>query len=430
MSAVTFKHKITKNPFLLFSPFLILFIIVAIIFPTNGRSGDEVKYLELAQNLVHGFFSPPPPDINLGNGPGYPIFLMPFIALHLPLITITLMNAILYYLSTVLLFKLLLQVTTFNKSLIFSIFWAFYINLYKWIPLVYTEIFVPFLVVLFIFCLQNAFTIEDAKKRKRYIFLSGFILGFMALAKPVFGYVLLCMLAGSALLWITKRRSSNYQKGVIILTIAFVTTLPYLAYTYHLTGRMLYWGSSGGTNLYWMSAPYEEEYGSWMTYPSDSVDKKRYFAGSIDSIFLRHHSDFEEINKYTGAEQDDVFKKIAVKNIKSHPVKFIKNCFSNIGRIFFNYPYSYTPQKPTTLLWLPQNGLLILLALFSLIPTIINWQKIPYPIRFMLFFVLLYLGASVLGSAENRMFNIAVPVLLIWIAFILQKTIKVSPKFK
>ena len=150
MSAVTFKHKITKNPFLLFSPFLILFIIVAIIFPTNGRSGDEVKYLELAQNLVHGFFSPPPPDINLGNGPGYPIFLMPFIALHLPLITITLMNAILYYLSTVLLFKLLLQVTTFNKSLIFSIFWAFYINLYKWIPLVYTEIFVPFLVVLFI----------------------------------------------------------------------------------------------------------------------------------------------------------------------------------------------------------------------------------------------------------------------------------------
>ena len=430
MSADTFKHKITKNPFLLFSPFLILFIIVAFIFPTIGRSGDEVKYLELAENLVHGFFSPPPPNVNLGNGPGYSILLMPFIALHLPLITITLMNSVFCYLSIVLLFKVLLQVTTFNKSLIFSFFWGCYVNLYKWIPLIYTEILAPFLIILLIFCLQNAFKIEDIRKRKRYIFLSGFVMGYMVLVKPVFGYVLLFMLAGSAFLWIIKRQSLNYQKGIIILLIAFATSLPYLIYTYNLTGRILYWGSSGGNNLYWMSAPYEEEYGSWMTYPSDSVDKKRFYAGGIDSIFLRHQADFEEINKYTGAEQDDAFKKIAVKNIKSHPVKFIKNCFSNIGRILFNYPYSYTPQKPTTLLWLPQNGLIILLALFSLIPTVINWQKIPYPIRFMLFFVLLYLGASVLGSAENRMFNMAVPVLLIWIAFILQKTIKVSLKFK
>jgi hypothetical protein len=58
-----------------------------------------------------------------------------------------------------------------------------------------------------------------------------------------------------------------------------------------------------------------------------------------------------------------------------------------------------------------------------------NWREIIYPLRFMVIFVLLYLGGSVLGSAETRMFTVAVPILLFWIAFIVQKTMKVKLKF-
>jgi 4-amino-4-deoxy-L-arabinose transferase-like glycosyltransferase len=422
------KFKISRNPFILFSPFLVLFIILAVILPTNGKSGDEIKYLGLAQNLLNGFFSTPPPDINLGNGPGYPILLMPFVAFHLPLISITIANAVLYYFSIILVFKILGRITTFRKSVVIASLWGCYFNLAKWVPVIYTEVFVTFLITLLVFCIMKVFDDKDNKRRKIYVALSGFTIGYMALTKPVFGYVLLCMLAGSILLLIFKRRSFNYRNGVLILLIAFLTTLPYLVYTYSLTGRTLYWGSAGGNNLYWMSTPEEDEYGSWTSFPPDSIADGVLYPGGKELFILHHQKNFEIIDKYTGVEQDDMYKKIALDNIKAHPVKFIKNCFYNAGRILFNYPYTYTPQKPTTLLWLPFNGILVILSLFCAFPTVINWAKIGYPIKFMLFFILIYLGGSVLGSAENRMFNIAVPVLLPWLTFVLQKTIRFKLK--
>jgi hypothetical protein len=74
-------------------------------------------------------------------------------------------------------------------------------------------------------------------------------------------------------------------------------------------------------------------------------------------------------------------------------------------------------------------GVLVLLILFCIIPTLMNWKKIPFSVRFMLFFVLIYLGGSTLGSAEIRMFTLVVPIILLWIAFILVKTIKIKFTF-
>ena len=69
---------IAKNPYLLFSPFLCFYIIYILIFPPDfGGNTDEMRYLQFAQNLIHGFYSPPVPDIDLTNGPGYPLLLSP-----------------------------------------------------------------------------------------------------------------------------------------------------------------------------------------------------------------------------------------------------------------------------------------------------------------------------------------------------------------
>ena len=38
-------------------------------------------------------------------------------------------------------------------------------------------------------------------------------------------------------------------------------------------------------------------------------------------------------------------KEIAIQNIKSHPLKFLQNCFSNNWKNFFNYPWSYDRLK-------------------------------------------------------------------------------------
>jgi hypothetical protein len=127
---------------------------------------------------------------------------------------------------------------------------------------------------------------------------------------------------------------------------------------------------------------------------------------------------------------DDIIKRIAIQNIKSYPLKYLQNWTCNIGRMLFGFPYSYELQRPGPLLGLPQSGLICLLLLFSLIPTLINWFKIIYPIRFVIFFTLLYLGGSSLASAESRMFTSIVPILLVWIAYILQNTIRINLKFE
>lgn len=419
--------RISRNPFLLFLPFLLFYIALVLILPTNGTTGDENRYLMFGQNLIHGFYSPP--YIDIGDGPGYPILLMPFLALNLPLIYVTLLNAVLYYASVILLFKALQRVVSFPTALICSLFWACFYNSYEQIPLVVPEAFTAFLISLLVFILLMAFNPVNSKKVKKYIYLSGFIIGYIALTKVIFGYVLAFMLIGSGLLWLINRKVENYRKMLLIFLIALITTIPYLIYTHHITGKIFYWSTLGGMNLYWMSTPYEGEYGSWVNHTIDPKIKRNTIPGAEYSITLNHQEDLKEILKYKETKRDDIYKKIAIKNIKSHPVKFLENCVSNIGRMLFNFPYSYTLQKNATLLRLPLNGIIVVCMLFCLIPTFINWRKIIFPIRFLLFFVLLYLGGSTLASAETRMFTVIVPILLFWIAYIIQRSMKFKLKF-
>lgn len=416
----------TKNPFLLFLPFLLLYIVLVLIFPTQGSTQDEPRYLMFAQNLIHGFYSPPAPDIDIGDGPGYPILILPFLAMGLPLISITIVNAVLYYLSVIILFKALQQIVSFPVAFACSLFWACFYNSYGNIGLILPETFTAFLSSSLVFSLLKAFNTANLKKAKKYIYIAGFIMGYIALTKVIFGYVLAFMLIGSGLLWLISRKTENYRKALIISVIAFITTVPYLAYTHHVTNRVFYWGTIGGNNLYWMSTPYENEYGDWINHVIDPKNKRNTIPGAEDIMTSNHQQDFKEILKYKGVERDDAYKKIAINNMKSHPAKFLKNWLSNVGRILFNYPYSYTLQKNATLLRLPLTGILTVFMLFCLIPTFISWRKIIFPIRFLLFFILLYLGGSTLASAETRMLTVIVPILLFWIGFIIQKTIKIN----
>ncbi len=428
------KLFVTKNPYLIFLPFLILYIAVILFFPTDGKFGDETYYIKFAHNIINGYYSPSEPDVDLMYGPGYPLIIAPFIALNLPLICITLLNAALYYFSIILLFKSLLLVVNFRIAIITSLFWALYYHSFEQLHLIYTETITSFLISLIIYYTIKTFSPENFMNTKKLIIIAGFALGYVAMTKVIFGYVLICMLIGSVFVYLKNRKSVNYRKGLSILLIAIATTLPYLIYTYHLTGRILYWGTSGGTNLYWMSSPYPRENGDWYNFDkleSTYINNYEYSSmpGRFDSIRVNHLKDREELYKIKGVEQDDLYRKIAIQNIKSHPLKFLQNCISNVGRFFFNYPKSYVLQRPINLIRLPLNGTLILILTFCSIPTVISWYRIAYPIRFMIFIALLYMGGSILGSTEPRMFSVIVPILLIWIAYIYQKSVKIKWKF-
>lgn len=447
---ITTKSKFPTNPYWLFLPFMLLYIGIILLFHSSEIYGDEARYYYLAHNLLQGFYSPPAPHVDLSSGPGYPLLITPFIALHIPFICIKLLNALFYYLSVVFLFKSLRQYVSFKLALILSLFWACYYNAYEALSLMITEPFTIFLVATSLYMLTKVFKTEGRFKMNRQLLLSGFLLGFLALTKVIFGYVLLVALISGLILWFIFKHSINYKKLLIILVLSFVTTAPYLIYTYSLTGKVFYWSTLSGNNLYWMTSLNEAEYGSWAPDPTTSWEsdpgqsetgqftggqlnlknRDNRIAGADDSIRKYHLNDFEEINKYTGVEKDDAYKRIAFRNIREHPLKYLQNCISNIGRMLFNYPYSYSIQRPGTLVRFPLSSIMIVLILFSIIPTILNWKKFPFAIRFSLLFVFVYLEGCILECSEIRMFTMIVPVLLVWIAYTLKRTTTLNLKFQ
>jgi 4-amino-4-deoxy-L-arabinose transferase-like glycosyltransferase len=427
---LTFLTKIkTVSPFLLFFPFFLLYVVIILVFHNRIElADDEARYLGYAKNLTHGYYAAPPPNDAIINGPGYPIVLMPFAALNTPVLLAVLANALFYYLSVVFLYKTLLRISSFKIALFISLFWACYYNSYQDMLFAFTEPLTCLIVSLLLYFLTRAF--ENSDNRRRYMILAGIAMGYLALTKIVFCYVVLFIFFGNCLVWLLNRRSLNHKRNLVILLIAFATMLPYLIYTYTLTGRVFYVGNPGADALYWMSNPNRREYGDWLSYPRIPGPDTYRVHFSEDSLAAHHKRDFDSIYQFEGAKRDDAFKSIAIRNIKTHPVKFIENCVSNMGRMLFSFPNSYTLQNNKTLLRLPLTGLILLFSVFSFFPTILNWRKISYPIRFLLFFVLIYLGLSTLVSGLTRMFTVVAPVFLVWIAFIVQRTLTVRLKFQ
>jgi hypothetical protein len=424
--------KIFKNPWLLVIPFLILTMCFVLANPTNGKYFDEDQYLSLAKYLTQGYYSPPGGGKILQVGPGYPLLLMPFVALKLPLICITIFQTLLFSLSVVLLFKSLESITSSKIVLFFSLFWATNINMYEFLIIIYTETFAAFLIVLLIYCLLKAFRENSPIISNKYVWFAGISFGFLVLTKIIFGYILLFMLAGILILLLFDRLNINYRKGAAILILSFITVTPYLIYTYNLTGRVLYWGTSAGTNLYWMSSPYKNEYGDyfWLENPNLTLPADAMSPAALDSLRAHHQHDFDAIKNMNELEKDKYYREVTISNIKAHPGKYMINLVSNMGRMIYNSPYSYKFQNPKNMLRLPHNGLIILLSVFSLFLTIRNWRTVFFPLKIILFLLFFYLGLSLLGSADSRMFSVIVPFLIIWNAYIIEKSVSVRFSFK
>jgi hypothetical protein len=423
-------RKWTEKPFLLFFPFLVIYVIVVFTYKTDvdPATGDQMGYMNYAKELLNSLFTLTLPDVYLVWGPGYPLLLAILFALKLPLISIKLLNAVLLYVSVVLLFVSLRKFVSLKLSLFFSLFWAVYLNIYELIPFELPEIFAAFLVTLILWSISKAFSLDPTVFKKRYLFFSGFFIGYLALTKVIFGYVLMTFFPILVLLFFVDRKNIFLKKSIIIFLVAFATVSPWLVYTFHSTGRVFYWSEAGGNNLYWMSTPYDEEYGSWYYFESFNNDSlfhnhNNFKIAEHTNKHANHINVYLEISHLEGVERDDALKKAAIQNIKANPKKFFLNCISNLGRILFNFPYSYKLQTPRTLIRLPFNGFIVVFALLSLIPTLYCWRKVPFFLRFLLLFSLIYLGGSVFGSAETRMFSVIVPIFLFWICFTISKSV-------
>lgn len=391
-------------------PFLALYITIVLLLSKNVLKGDERRYNDLAHNLTNGFFSLPEPHANLWSGPGYPLVLAPFKLFEIPQLAPRLLNAFFLFFAVVFFFKTLSLYINKEKALGFSILFGFYWPFFKPLPLMLTEIFTVFLITLFTYRICLLFR----KERSGLIdqTFAAFLLTFIALTKPIFGYAILACLIIFSLVYMV-RNSRNSKKAVSVFLAALIFCMPYLAYTYSLTHQVFYWASSGGLSLYTMSNPFAREYGDW-------------FYSKVVPFQKHHKRFFDKVANLSQIERDAAFKKEAIKNIKNHPGKYLSNWFANIGRLLFAYPFSYASQSLRTYALIIPNMFIAVFSILLIYPTFIVRKKLPYEIILLMTFIAIYLFGSSLLSAYSRQGYITVPIIGLWIAYMISRFVKLE----
>jgi hypothetical protein len=368
-----------------------------------------------ASNLSNGFYSPKD-DVYLWNGPGYPLILVPFLLLKLPWLTAKLLNALFLFMAVIYFNSTLRIYIQKRVSFYYTYIFGLYPIFMRHMHLLITETFAILLVCGFLYhfcrlCKSDKFSWMQALLASSY-------LGYLALTKIFFGYVILSGILLSLFLYLLIKRS-ELKRTILVYLLALLICLPYLSYTYSLTGKVFYWGNSGGQSLYWMSTPYDNEFGDWQY--SEKLHKK-------PEVFKNHQEFLKEISGLTSVQKDDEYKRRAVHNIRKNPAKYFRNWLANIGRLIFNYPYTYSYQKLSTYFYIVPNMFFIVFLVLSLYPGYHARKSIPYEIYgLVLFGVVSFVGSSLL-SAYNRQFTILVPVFALWIIYIMIHTVKVEIK--
>lgn len=402
------KHDILK-----FLPLLALYLFFVFMFSSTTFVGDEGGYVKYASLLSHGyeFLNG---EATLWWGPGYPIVLVPFALLQLPWLAAKLLNAFFLFGSIIYFYKTMNLYIENKYATIVTLFLGLYPPLMREVHLLITESLVFFLVCGFLyhFCRLH----RELENSWFHLLVSSIYMGYLALTKIFFGYVILAGLL-SFLAFFLWRRTDSAKKTTLIYLIALILCIPYLLYTYSRTGKIFYWGTSGGMSLYWMSTSYNaNELGSWFSLKNVQ-----------DFPELAPHKDF--FNKITSLPEtamDDAFKEQAIENITHYPVKYFGNWAANIGRLLFSYPFSYTNQKISTYFYILPNMFIVVLFLLGVYPAISRRKIIPFEIYALLLFALITFGGASLVSAYDRQFRPLIPILLLWLSFVYLRILKIE----
>jgi hypothetical protein len=376
------------------SPLLVVYLGVTLVNWPSQWIDDEGRYLLFARNLSHGCYALAGDDY-LSNGPGYPLLLAAWNATGLPPQGARFCNAGFLFLAVALFAHFMALYVPRRWAL--GTAWALglHVPLYTALGKLMTESLAVCLVCGVCFAAGAALRTGS----RAATLCAGLLFGWLALTKVFFGYVLLGGLIFYVLAAIVSRQRGQFRRMAAVYLIGLLATTPYLAYTFHLTGKVFYWASCGGRQLYLLSTPYDEEWGDWFN-PAD-VRRRPELA--------RHRPFFDSIANLPPVEKDAALRRQAIINIQTHPAKFLRNVAANVTRICYSFPYSYTPQKLTTLFYvLPNSFLLSGLA----IAAVALWARRPPGIgdcHLVLVFMVLTFGGSALLCADPRMFYPVVP---------------------
>jgi len=386
----------------LYISYFIALVLYSLINFDQALIGDEIRYQWFADNLAKGTYTDS--TLNLWNGPAYPLllFLLGLVGSSKVLAVTLNIFFLIFTLKNLLFCSKLLQIPQYRPIL--ALCWILYFPLYTFVPLMLTEIFAVYLMSSVIV----QFSLFKHSNQNKHIILAGVVLGVLVLTKIIFAYVLLVCLMCFLIVRIFVK-SIPVKPILSAAVLAFVITIPYLMYTQSVTGKMFYYGNSGGLSLYWMSTPYDDELGDW-----HSRNYNRHLSKKISyqNTLKNHEGFFQALDSLNFVEQDNSLRKQAIDNIINHPTKYGKNIVFNFSRFLFDAPKSSYLENGGILLY-SLNPIVLLTFIMSIIVCMVNGIKKARWIHIEIHIIcLVYIFISLLVSTYARMFLVTTPVAL------------------
>jgi 4-amino-4-deoxy-L-arabinose transferase-like glycosyltransferase len=374
---------------------------------------DEGRYLQYAKRLVQGFYVPAGnPDFI--NGPGYPILLMPFIADGSTLLMARLLNA--FFMAGAVWFVWLTMRRYATPR------WA---AAGAWITGLHpTLVWMSFAIMtepLSMFCLTGfmwAFTHALRGERGwHWIASAAGFLGWLTLTRVIFGHVMMASLVMCSALLLIREWRPQLKRALLVLAGGFMLCVPWLVHTWQKTGQILCWSTTSGELLYWMCSHREGENGHWFNYKD---------AMTLPALAPHHGDFFEETLKLPVPEREAAFKAAAMTSLKANPKQFAYNWACNLSRLAFGFPRSHLPEELRSVVLIAINGPIIAAATLLGLLGLWRWRSLPVEIWLLMGFSAIYLGGSSLAPALPRYFVIVLPILLLGVAAVWSRHVRIS----
>ncbi len=375
-----------------------LYVVIALLVqPGPEPVRDEPALLAAAERLVEegrlaGAGTDPDQRAFLWHGPGLVVLLAPFVALGVPLEAIRLLEPLLLGAAVVLFHRLLRMRLAPRPALL----WTCAVGLYGPFVVVLGTIQKEPLSILLVVCVMYLTASGLATGRRRPLAGAGLALAALAMVRPEYGWVALVLLAAA----LAARR----WRLALVAAVAVLACVPWLAYTYRLTGQPLFWSSSSGLSLFWMSPTLPGENGQWHS-------PVRVFR---DPAFSTYRPLFRRLDEVHPLESDLVLRRLAVRNIRGEPVLYARNLAANAGRLFFWTPMRSSREDWLVALCVVFNGALLAGAGAATVRLWRRRRRIPPETAPFALFALLAVGVHLPPSASPRMLLPVVPV-LVWL---------------
>jgi len=310
-------------------PLLLLHVVVcAVAQPGPDPVRDEPALLAAAARLLDGQLVPGgevlDPRAYLWHGPGVIALLAPLVALDLPLPALRFVAPVLLGCAALLFHRLLRLHLPPRPALLWTCAFALYVPFFSVLPQLHKEPLAILLVVAGMLLLTRAL----ATGGRGWTAGAGLALGALVMVRLEYGWVAFALLAAALLWWAPRRRSATASRCVAVAAVAVVACVPWLAYTQHLTGKPLYWGTSSGLSLFWMSPTVPGETGQWHE-PSRVL---------TDPALAAYAPAFRRLETQHPVAADRWLRRRALANIRERPAEYARNLVANASRLVVSAP--------------------------------------------------------------------------------------------